>query len=53
MALQGHHPGVLIVRMDSDPKRDMKPHEIVRALENLIASNLAIPNHCHVLNHWR
>src|SRR5258708_3629403 len=31
MALQAHHPGLFTVRMDSDPKRDLKPHEIFRA----------------------
>src|SRR5437868_5715666 len=31
---QGHHPGVLLVRRDDDPRRNMKPADIIRALYN-------------------
>src|SRR5438105_2941805 len=37
VAVAGHHPGILIVRKDNDP-RDLKPPGIVRALGKLIAS---------------
>jgi predicted nuclease of predicted toxin-antitoxin system len=53
MALGGHYPGLLTVRMDSDPKRDMKFHEIVRAIGNLLAAGVTIVDHNHILNHWR
>ena len=53
IALQGHHPGLLVVRMDSDPKRDLKFHEIVRAIQNLVVSGTVIENQKHILNHWR
>jgi len=53
IALRGHHPGLLVVRMDNDPKRDLKPHEIVRAIEKLVASSAAIEDNKHILNHWR
>ena len=49
----GHHPGILGIRRDNDPTRDMSPGAIVRAIHNLTASNLAIPDAVHVLNHWR
>ena len=49
----GHHPGILIVRRDNDPIRTMSPGAIVRAIDNLTASSLPIPDAVHVLNHWR
>ena len=49
----GHHPGILVVRRDNDPTRDMSPGAIVRAIQNLTASDVAIPDTFHVLNHWR
>jgi hypothetical protein len=53
MALQGHHPGILVVRMDNDPRRDLKPRGIVRAIGKLLASGAAVADNNHVLNHWR
>src|SRR4051812_27841160 len=32
---QGHHPGVLLVRKDNDPTRDLSVGEVVRAIRNL------------------
>ena len=49
----GHHPGILVVRRDNDPRRDMSPRIIVRAIQNLTASAMVIPDSFHVLNHWR
>jgi predicted nuclease of predicted toxin-antitoxin system len=49
----GHHPGILVIRRDNDPTRDMSPGAVIRAVHNLTASNLAIPDAVHVLNHWR
>jgi len=49
----GHHPGILIIRKDNDPKRDLRPRQIVRAIRNLEAAGIAIPDNAHVLNHWR
>ena len=34
----GHHPGVLVVRNDNDPKRDLDAKGIVRALRKLVKS---------------
>jgi hypothetical protein len=39
---QGHHSGILIVRKDNDPARDMKPPHIVRAIRNLSAAGIPI-----------
>ena len=52
-ATKGRHAGILVVRYDNDPARDMKDRDIVRALANLEASGLAIENEFHILNHWR
>src|SRR5205809_1043837 len=32
---KGHHSGIVIVRRDNDPKRNMSPRDIVRALAKL------------------
>ena len=53
VALQGHHPGMLVLRMDNDPRRDLKPHEIVRAINKLVAAGILIADQSLVLNHWR
>lgn len=53
LQVQGHHPGIFIVRRDNDPTRDLKPAGIVRAIRNLLAANVPIPDFCHILNHWR
>jgi hypothetical protein len=56
LAARGHHPGILVVRQDNDPKRDMRPHDIVRAIRNLLAyllaNGLSIDDEFHVLNHY-
>jgi hypothetical protein len=53
MQAQGHHPGLFIVRRDNDPTRDLKPAGIVRAIRNLEAAAIPIPDDLHILNHWR
>ena len=45
--------GVLAVRKDNDPKRDLTYAGIVRALRNLLAANAPTADQCVVLNHWR
>jgi predicted nuclease of predicted toxin-antitoxin system len=49
----GHHPGILVVRKDNDPKRDLKSKGIVRAISKLQAAGVPIPDQFTVLNHWR
>jgi predicted nuclease of predicted toxin-antitoxin system len=50
---KGHHPGILIIRRDNNPTRDMKPPHIVRAISNLTAAGLLVPDRYVVLNQWR
>jgi predicted nuclease of predicted toxin-antitoxin system len=52
-ASQGRHPGILVVRRNNDPTRDMKDRDVVRAIANLEGAGIAIENELHVLNHWR
>jgi hypothetical protein len=50
---QGHHPGMFAVRRDNDSRRDMRSNDIVRAIGNLLAAGVPIPDELHILNHWR
>src|SRR5437899_1564901 len=50
---RGIHPGLLVVRQDNDPARDMTPKGIVAAIRKLEASGVTIPNQYIILNHWR
>ena len=52
-ATHGLHPGILAIRSDNDPSRDMKDSEIVRAIRNLEQSGVPIANEFHILNQWR
>lgn len=52
-AAHGTHPGMLIIRFDNDPRRDMTPRQIVRALAALEAAGVPLMNHVYILNHWR
>jgi len=53
LTVAGHHPGILVVRKDNNPKRDLTAQGIVRAIARLVASGLPIADDYHVLNHWR
>ncbi|HEV3417952.1 MAG TPA: DUF5615 family PIN-like protein [Pirellulales bacterium] len=53
MQVSGHHPGILVVRRDNDPRRDLTPSGIVRAIRNLLAANIAMRDEYVILNHWR
>jgi len=50
---RGHHPGILVVRRDNDPSRDLTLKGIVHALGKLLAAGIAVADQCIVLNHWR
>ena len=52
-ATHGRHTGILAIRFDNDPTRDMKDAEIVRAIRNLEQSGASTANEFHILNHWR
>jgi predicted nuclease of predicted toxin-antitoxin system len=50
-ATGGVHPGILVVRKDNDPRRDMTPRGIVNAIAKLDASGSPIANEFNILNH--
>jgi predicted nuclease of predicted toxin-antitoxin system len=49
----GSHPGILVVRFDNDPTRDMKAKHIVTAVGKLERAGLALQDQVVILNHWR
>jgi hypothetical protein len=52
-ATGGQHPGLLVIRSDNDPTRDMKDRDIVRAIANLERAGVPATNEFQILNHWR
>lgn len=52
-AASGRHRGILVIRSDNDPNRDMKDGDIVRAPQNLENAGVPLANEFHILNHWR
>jgi len=52
-AAGGHHPGVLTVRRDNNPKRDLDEKGIVRAVGKLLAAGVPVADQFTILNHWR
>jgi stage V sporulation protein SpoVS len=52
-AAGGRHPGILMVRQDNDPYRDMTPKGIANAIAKLVASGYEVANEFVILNHWR
>lgn len=53
MEVNGHHSGVLVVRRDNDPKRDLSPRGIVRCIRNFLLANVSLQDEYVILNHWR
>jgi hypothetical protein len=49
----GLPPGILVIRADNDPRRDMKDADIARAIRKLEQSGVPIANEFHILNQWR
>lgn len=49
----GSHPGILMIRQDNDPNRDMTPRAIVTALAKLESANFPLENQFVILNQWR
>jgi predicted nuclease of predicted toxin-antitoxin system len=50
---RGHHPGIIVVRRDNDPRRDLTPRGIVHAIANLVATIVPLADQFVILNHWR
>jgi len=53
MADGGHHPGIRLVRFDSDPRHNLSDRGIATAISKLESSGVPIPDSLHVLNQWR
>jgi hypothetical protein len=53
MQAKGDHPGILVIRQDNDPSRDLTEKGIVTAIRKLEAAGVPIANEYVVLNHWR
>lgn len=53
LAVGGHYPGILVIRRDNNPKRDLDQRGIVRALAKLLAAGVGVTDQYIVLNHWR
>jgi hypothetical protein len=49
----GHHPGILVVRRDNNPSRDMSNRAIVQAVSRVSNSVATFEDSFHILNHWR
>jgi hypothetical protein len=50
---KGHHPGILVVRQENNPARDLTPKGIVVAVRKLESAGVPIASEYVVLNHWR
>jgi predicted nuclease of predicted toxin-antitoxin system len=53
MQAKGTHPGIVVIRQENDPTRDLSAKGIVRAIRKLEAAGVPIANEYIVLNHWR
>ena len=53
MAVGGHHPGILEVRFDNDPRHNLTERAIATALGTWSPRGWAVADGIHVLNHWR
>lgn len=50
---KGHHPGILVIREDNDPKRDLTLRGMVIAIGKLLAAGVPMADEYIILNHWR
>ena len=53
IAAGGHHPGMLVVRFDNDPRHNLTDRAIGSAISKLESSSVPIPDRIYVLQHWR
>jgi predicted nuclease of predicted toxin-antitoxin system len=49
----GHHPGLLLIYFDDDPRQNLSDRAIAGALSKLESSGVPIADHVHALNQWR
>jgi hypothetical protein len=50
---QGRHTGILVIRQDNDPSRDLTPKGIVSSIRKLESAGVPVENEFIILNHWR
>jgi predicted nuclease of predicted toxin-antitoxin system len=48
MTVTGHHPGILVVRKENNPKRDLTKPGIIRAIGKLLASGVPLSDAFHI-----
>lgn len=53
LAARGQHPGLLLIYLENDPRRDLTPRGIAVALSRLEAAAVPLTGQVYVLNHWR
>jgi hypothetical protein len=53
LAAEGHHPGMLIVRKDNDPRRDLSPRGIANCIDKIEASQASLADQFIIVNQWR
>jgi predicted nuclease of predicted toxin-antitoxin system len=53
MQAKGSHPGIIVIRQENDPTRDLSPKGIVAAIRKLEAAGVPLVNEYIVLNQWR
>ena len=53
MKAKGSHPGIVVIRQENDPTRDLTAKGIVAALRRLEVAGVPVDNEYIVLNHWR
>jgi predicted nuclease of predicted toxin-antitoxin system len=53
LACGGSHPGIILVHLDGDATRDMRPKHIVAALGKLERSGYDLTDQLVILNQWR
>jgi len=52
-AAHGHHGGILVVRYDNNPRNNMSPGDITRAVRKLENAGIGLADSYQELNHWQ
>jgi hypothetical protein len=52
-ALRGHHPGIIVVCKENNPRRDLTARGMVRAISKLLAAAVPVADQFTILNLWR
>jgi hypothetical protein len=47
------HAGIFIIYQENIVGKDMSYRDMIRAINNLLASGIPIANEVHTLNHWQ